>query len=100
MLTQAEEGEVVFGVLVLHSGSLHGLAYDVVHHLDGAPLPKDDLLHCCSVWNPCSCQQPMNTARTLVVWGRAGTGGREGGVGVWKRGGGEKSNVWAPSGEA
>lgn len=43
--TQAEEGEVVLGVLVLHSSPLHGLANDVVHHLDGAPLPEDHLLH-------------------------------------------------------
>ena len=55
-LTQAEEGEVVFGMLVLHAGPLHGLAYDVVHHLDGAPLPEDDLLYRGAVWHSCTHQ--------------------------------------------
>lgn len=65
-LTQAEEGQVVLGVLVLHASPLHGLAYDVVHHLDGAPLPEDDLLHRRTVWHSCitsalmlsDCKQP------------------------------------------
>ena len=56
VLTQAEEGEVVPGVPILNASLLHGLAYDVIHHLDCAPLPEDDLLHCCSVRHPCSCQ--------------------------------------------
>ena len=65
-LTQAEEGEVVLGVLVLHAGPLHGLAYDVVHHLDGTPLPEDDLLHRGTVWHPCT--QP---ASMLSDWNTA-----------------------------
>ena len=83
MLTQAEEGEVVSGVLVLHASPLHGLAYNVVHHLDGAPLPEDDLLHCCSVWNPCTCQATMKYCEDLVGLGEGGGGeGREGKEGL------------------
>ena len=58
-VTQAEEGQVVPRVLVLDPSPLHGLAYDVVHHLDGASLPEDHLLHCVTVRNPCNCQTPL-----------------------------------------
>ena len=57
--TQAEEGQVVSGVLILDPSPLHGLPYDVVHHLNGAPLPENHLLHGATVRNPCSCQTPL-----------------------------------------
>ncbi len=40
-------------MLVLDTGILHCLTNDVVHHLNGAPLPEDNLLHRCAVWHSC-----------------------------------------------
>lgn len=67
--TQAEEGQVVSGVLVLYPSPLHGLANDVVHHLDSAPLPEDHLLDCITVRDACMYHLPLKIARVLAQGG-------------------------------